>query len=435
VLSLALPRWEWSAERRQQWQSALESWCALDRIVILVELPPASVPRSVLLAEGLRNVLWLADAGRSDAAETLAALETLRAARCHLAGVALNREGTAPVRSRFSRWTGAAAVLLAAGLGVGAPRAAAQESFSDAGPARRAAWQQRLTLGPGDVLSFHYFGAPELTREEVPIGPDGRISYLEAENIMAAGLTVDEFRARLNEALGRYRRAPQAYVIPEVYHSKKYYLLGAVVATGVFPLDQPTTVIEAVARARGFETGLSDGDTVDSADFSRSFLERDGRRLPVDFARLFLHGDLSQNVALEPGDYLYFPPAASGAIYVIGEVNRPGALAWDGDATALSAIASRGGFTHRAWQKRVLVVRGSLDHPQALPVDVAGALRGQAPNLALQPGDLVYVSSRPWIRGQELLDDAATAFVESAVVTWTGVNVGPDLIRRPSPSP
>jgi hypothetical protein len=77
------------------------------------------------------------------------------------------------------------------------------------------------------------------------------------------------------------------------------------------------------------------------------------------------------------------------------------------------------------------VVRGSLDHPVAIGVDVNGALTGDSPNLALQPGDLVYVSSRPWIRAEELLDQAAQAFVESAVVTWTGINVGPSIISRP----
>ena len=42
---------------------------------------------------------------------------------------------------------------------------------ADDAPHQLTDWQQRLTLGPGDVLSFHLFGSPELTREEVPIGP------------------------------------------------------------------------------------------------------------------------------------------------------------------------------------------------------------------------------------------------------------------------
>ena len=433
-VNIPLPGWVWDLERRKRWQTALEVWRAIEHVVIFVELPPASVAETVLLAENIPNLLWLVDSNRSDAAETHRDLETLRDARCNLVGAVLNRERAAPVRNRFSRWLGSSAVLLFVGLGLAwpAPKTSAAETasskspggFSVVDPAARADWQKRLTLGPGDVLSFHLFGSPELTREEVPIGPDGRISYLEAENIVAAGLTVDEFRDRLNEELGKFRRAPQAFVTPLSYRSKRYYVLGTVVQKGIFPLDRPITIIEAVARAHGFETGVSRGNLVETTDFSRSFIGRGGQRLPVDFEKLFLHGDLSQNIALEPGDYLYFPAAASGAIYVLGEVRAPGAVPFDSDTSVLSAIATRGGFTTRAWTKHVLVVRGSRDHPEAFKIDANGALVGNAPNLALQPGDLVYVSNRPWIRAEELLDRATSAFVEAAVISWTGVHIG-----------
>jgi hypothetical protein len=42
------------------------------------------------------------------------------------------------------------------------------------------------------------------------------------------------------------------------------------------------------------------------------------------------------------------------------------------------------------------------------------------------------VANRPWIKAEDLLDDAASAFIESAVVTWTGLNVGPDIFSRPN---
>jgi protein involved in polysaccharide export with SLBB domain/capsular polysaccharide biosynthesis protein len=438
VVTIPLPGWIWNLERRKQWRSAMEAWRVIDHLVILVELPPAFEAESVLLAENIPNLLWLVNGCRTDATETLTDLETLRHASCNLVGAVFNRERAAPLSRSFSRWAGSSAVLLLLGLCLAAPAAAeppqspeAPAVFSAAGPAQRAEWQRRLTLGPGDVLSLHLFGAPELTREDVPIGPDGRISYLEARNVPAAGLTVDELRESLNTELGRFRRAPQAYITPVSYHSKRYYMLGTVVQKGVFFLDRPTTIIEAVARARGFETGVSRGDTVDATDFSRSFLTRGGRRVPVDFERLFMHGDLSQNVALEPDDYLYFPAASSGEIYVLGEVGLPGPVSYDSEVSALSAIVSRGGFAPGAWTARVLVVRGSLDHPVAFKVDIAGALNGSSPNMALLPGDLVYVANRPWIRAEDLLDAAATAFVESAVVTWTGLNVGPSIISRP----
>ncbi len=443
-VDIPLPGWVWNLDRRKQWHTALEAWRAIDHVVIFVELPPASVAETVLLAENVPNVLWLVDSNRSDATETHAELETLRDARCNLVGAVLNRERAAPLRGRFSRWFGSSAAVLSLALALIAPppahaaavatqissapspaSASAPVAFSVTDLTARAAWQQRLTLGPGDLLSFHLFGAPELTREDVPIGPDGRVSYLEAENLLAAGLSVDELRDRLNTELGKFRRAPQAYITPRAYRSQRYYVLGTVVQKGIFPLDRPLTVIEAVARARGFETGVSRGNLVETTDFSRSFITRGGQRLPLDFEKLFVHGDLSQNVALEPGDYLYFPAAAAGSIHVLGEVRAPGAVTFDSDTSVLSAIATRGGFGLRAWKKHVLVVRQTAGQPEAFKVDAHGALAGTAPNFALRPGDLVYVSNRPWIRVEELLDRAASAFIEAAVISWTGLNIGP----------
>ena len=431
-VDIPLPGWVWNLERRKQWQIALDAWRTIEHVVIFVELPPASVAETVLLAENVPNLLWLVDSNRSDATETHRDLETLRHARCNLVGAVLNRERAAPLRGRFSRWFGASVAVLCIGLGLTAslPRAHAAEpapaspAFSVVDPAARADWQKRLTLGPGDVLSFHLFGAPELTRNEVPVGPDGRVSYLEAENLVAAGLTVDELRDRLNEELGKFRRAPQAFVTPLSYRSKRYYVLGTVVQKGIFPLDRPITIIEAVARARGFETGISRGNVVETTDFSRSFIGRGGQRLPVDFEKLFLHGDLSQNIALEPGDYLNFPAAASGSIHVLGAVRTPGAVPYEGDTSVLSAIATRGGFTVGAWKKHVMVVRNSGERPEAFKIDALGALAGTTPNFALQPGDIVYISNRPWLRVEELLDRATSAFVEAAVISWTGLNIG-----------
>lgn len=442
-IDLPLSGWVWDVEHRRQWRSALELWSSVEHVVIFVELPPASATETVLLAKNIPNLVWVVDGNSSDAAETRAELANLRAADCHLVGAVLNRERTVPVQERYSRWFATATAAVAAAIVFGghpsrvdaaetAPMATVQPAtFSVVDPSQRADWQKRLTLGPGDVLRFQLYGAPDLTREDVPVDPDGRISYLEAENVVASGLTVDELRDRVTNELAKYRRTPQVAISPLSFHSKHYYLLGSVMQRGVYPLDRPITIIEAVARAHGFETSISRGNVIETTDFSHSFIERRGRRLPVDFDKLFVHGDLSQNVVLEPDDYLYFPAGAAGAVYVLGEVRTPGAVAFDDQTSVLTAIANRGGFTERAWKQRVLVVRNSQIQPETFRVNAYGALEGKNTNLELKPGDVVYISNRPWARAEELLDRAASAFVESAVITWTSIHVGagiPDAI-------
>jgi len=425
--------WARNLQNRREWESALSAWRTIESIVIFVELPPVTDPEAVLLAQSLPNLVWLAESHKAGADETLQQLETLRHGRCHLVGAVLNRERASALTRRFSRWFGHRTTIIASLAGLAGSPASAQlppnpdaapaappAAFAVIEPAQRAAWQQRFTLGPGDLLNLSLFGQPELTQLQVPVGPDGRVSYLEAENVAAAGLTVDEFRVALNTALAQFRRSPEVVVTPAGYHSKKIYVMGSVVKKGAFTLDRPMTVIEALSLAQGFIPVPADRNQAVSADLTQSFLSRHGTRVPVDFSKLFLEGDLSQNIALEPGDYLYFPPGDPVEVYVLGEVRFPGPAPFTPHSTSMEAIAVRGGFSDRAWQGRLLVIRGTLDHPQVFVVNAHDVLAAKTGDFELQPHDIIYVNSRPWIRGEDLLDIAVSAFLQSAVVTATG---------------
>jgi len=289
----------------------------------------------------------------------------------------------------------------------------------------RAVWQRHLTLGPGDTLNLAVVDMVDTAQKDVPIGPDGRLTFLQARDVPAAGLTIDELRSKLDEALGKFYQNPRVIVTPAAFHSKKYYVLGAVSGRGVYALDRPLTIIEALARAGGLETGLYERNTVELADLTHSFLVRDGKRMSVDFERLFQRGDLAQNVLLEPDDYLYFALATANEIYVLGEVYAPGVAAYLPRTSVIGAIAARGGFTIRAFKSRVLVVRGSLNQPQTFVVDTSSILSGKAPDFKLQSKDIIYVSQSPWVRAEEIIDTAATAFIQGVVVGTTTRKVGP----------
>jgi protein involved in polysaccharide export with SLBB domain/capsular polysaccharide biosynthesis protein len=475
VVHIPLPGWVWNLERRKQWREALNHWRKIDNLVILVELPPACVAEAVLLGSNLPNLVWLADSGKADAGETRVQLNTLRDARCNLVGAVLNREQSVPLRKRFPRWIGC--LMIASALGV--PAAIAQNTpvaqnespapklsplelavaqpanrgpsfselpanppepalalqtnlaFSVVNPSQRAVWQQHLTLGPGDVLNLGLYGAPELARAEVSIGPDGRVSYLEAQDVRADGLTIDELRAALDKELANYRRAPRSMITPVAFRSKRYYILGKVMTKGVYTLDRPMTILEAIARAHGLENGLVDRNVVDLADFQKSFLARGGKRYPLNFEKLFQEGDLSQNVPIEPGDYIYFPSTDIKEVYVVGEVRLPGAVTYSADITIMAAITERGGYSDRAYKSKVLVVRGSLNNPEAIAVNTHAILDGKEPDFKLQPRDIIYVNSRPFIRVEELADLAATAFIQSLITSWVGI----DLVRPFSQNP
>lgn len=449
TLDIPVSKWVWNLENRRHWREAVRRWREMDNAAVFLDLPPASHSEAVLLSEEFSSLIWLCGKDMADISQTRAQLETLHYARSDLVGVVFNRATTPERKNPWARVVGLALTLALPFLSIGlsaqevAPPAGGlvlatngHPAFSISSPAQLADWQKRLTLGAGDVLNISLYEQLDSDRKGLIIGPDGRLNYLQARDVMASGLTIDELRAQLETVLGRFYRPPlRVIIVPQAYTSKKYYLLGNVVQKGVFPLDRPVTIIEAIAQAQGFVTTVGRRSTLMLADLPRAFLirqeEKEGaRRVNVDFEGLFLRGDLSQNISLAPGDYLYFPPLDLQELYVLGEVHTPGVMPYTPEMTVLRAIASHGGFTDRSYRKRVLVVRGSLTHPLTTIVDVSGILKAQGLDMKLEPRDIVYVSRKPWYKAEELLQSAISDFLRAAVVSWTGNNVGP-FIKEP----
>lgn len=305
------------------------------------------------------------------------------------------------------------------------PSTATTPALGNKGPTSVVSWRNRYELGPGDVVNFSLFGRPELDRTYFRISPDGTVSFLQAQNIKIAGLTLDEARLTLEKALGDHFRSPRVIITPQEVASKRFTILGKVVIRGVVTLERPITLVEAVANAGGLETGLFESNTVELADLDRSFISRNGQRLPVDFRRLLQDGDMSLNIEIEPNDFIYIASNISNDFYVLGSVANPGVQGLTPDSSVVSAITRRGGFSERAWKDRVLVIRGSVSEPKTFIVNVKEILAAKEKDFKLEPKDIVYVADTPWAEVQEISQLALSAFVTSATSSWVNQNVGP----------
>lgn len=294
-------------------------------------------------------------------------------------------------------------------------------------------WRDRYELGPGDVLSFSMFGRDGLDRSGLRIAPDGTISYLNAQSVSLSGLTIDEARTKIEKELSAHFKNPRVIIIPTGVASKRYTILGKVVDKGVFTLDRPLTLVEAVANSRGMETGLFERATVELADLDRSFLSRRGKRLAIDFRRLFLESDLTQNVDIEPGDFIYIASNIANDYYVFGAVKNPGTQGLTPGASITAAFARRGGFTNKAWLDRILVVRGGLTKPKTYVVNLRKILAGKEPDFPLKPKDIIYICDRPWAKAEELTESAILAFVGAASSSLMSTHI-PPLIKPASDS-
>lgn len=431
---LADRAWTWKLEHRARWHRAVEAWQNIPTLALLVELPVLSELDAVLAAELMPAVVWVAASGESAQQELAELLETVEAAEIPLAAAVLNREPKS--LARLARLPGLGRFSLALLLWVCAwPLGAtasettnavgAGELSASAAASKLAAWQEHFTVGAGDIFNLRIYGRTETIRIRVPIGPDGRLSFLEARSVPVAGLTVDEMRARLDAVLAKSYKHARTIITPVEWHSKQYYLMGAVVDRGAFALDRPLTIIEAVAQARGIATGLYEHNTIELADLPRAFIVRGNQRLPVDFDKLFGKGDLSQNILIEPGDYLYFPSGTLNEVYLLGAVRNPGPLGLTAEKTLIGVLTVRGGFLPTAYKQRVLVVRGALQNPQTFVVNPAAILAAREPDFELQPKDIIFVAEKPWQRVEDLLEMAINSYVQAMVTTWVGLNVKP----------
>lgn len=297
-------------------------------------------------------------------------------------------------------------------------------------------------LGPGDQLDIEMLGDPS-TRASVTVGPDGRIYYYMLPGLDVWGLTLPEARTRLGDELKKFiREKPVLSLTLRVVASQRVWVLGRVNSPGVYTLAGPTTLLDAVAQAGGLSSSSSAfaalaagagvtgpaGSSSEAADLSRSFIIRQGRVLPVDFQQLLRDGALSQNIYLQPDDFIFLPSARTSQIHILGAVVQPHSEKMTGALTVVQAIALSGGADREAILSNVAILRGSLAAPQIAIVAVDQILLGQAPDVRLEPGDIVFVPFAP----QRVLTRYVNLILDTFART-VGVNAGARAVSGNAP--
>ncbi len=245
-------------------------------------------------------------------------------------------------------------------------------------------------LVPGDVVDIMVVGHEDM-RKELPVRPDGAISYFYLGDVPASGLTVEELRTQIEDGLKHYLRYPQVSVVLKKAREAQFAILGKVVRPGVYPINGPTTIVTAVGLAQGLASGQYEGSTIEIADLKNSYLVRRNRVVPVDFELLIHRGDTTQDVLLEDGDYIYIPSSLAQEVFILGEVYKPRSYGFRGRVTLLQAVSESGGFRPTASLAHVVVMRGQYGRKQIIPVNVKQIVSGQIPDPDLEVGDVVFV--------------------------------------------
>lgn len=156
-------------------------------------------------------------------------------------------------------------------------------------------------LQPGDILTVSVWKETDLSMD-VLVRPDGGISMPLTGEIDAAGHTVEQVRAVLEQRLRKYIPDPTVAVIVKQTAGNQIFVIGKVNRPGEYPINRPVDVMQALSLAGGMTPFAAANDI--------RVLRRDGTRqvtLRFRYSDIERGRNLEQNVELRSGDTVVVP--------------------------------------------------------------------------------------------------------------------------------
>ena len=266
-------------------------------------------------------------------------------------------------------------------VGIASPFVYAQET------AKGLPDQSAITLGPGDLIDLTVFDVPELVLK-VRVDANGVVSLPLMGDVKLAGMTVRDAQRFIARELVEHQmvKEPQVSLFIEEFATQGITVYGEVNTPGIYPLMGPHHLYDVISAAGGLT--LKSGRTVTVLHVG----QRDNPQVvvlanesvnenPVEYA----------NVPVYPGDTVIVSKA--GMVYVLGEVNKPGAFLMEDNTSisVLKATALAGGTTKLASLKGSMILRKSLAGTTQTRIPLDKIYHGKAADLQLHAEDIVFV--------------------------------------------
>lgn len=235
-------------------------------------------------------------------------------------------------------------------------------------------------VGPRDVLHVEVFGEPDCTRE-VRVSETGHMTLPYIGTFDAKGLTLHELSREIERRyLDGILLKPEVAVAVKEYRSKPFQLVGAVKSPGVYYLNRPITVREALGEAGWINTEKSSRQV--------SVRRADGRELRLSVEDV-IRGEAGEQPVL-PGDVIAVEEGKW--VYVSGQVGSPGAVLFHDGLTVYQALLKAGDVAPTARLRRAYLVR---EDGERVKVNLKRIRDNKEPDIQMQPGDRLMVHESP----------------------------------------
>ncbi len=183
--------------------------------------------------------------------------------------------------------------------------------------------QDEYVIGHGDIISVSVYGegdmapstavggarpaeagdVPRVSGAGVMVMMDGRVSLLHIGDVEVVGLTLTQLADYLKQLYATVYEDPIVTTTLVQSNSLRYTVMGNVTAPGVFFLDYPLTIVQAVARSGGFTEWANREVTIVRETVKET--EQDlfkGNTLSFDYDDFISGKNLQKNITIRSGD-------------------------------------------------------------------------------------------------------------------------------------
>jgi len=286
-------------------------------------------------------------------------------------------------------------------------------------------YARHYILGPNDVVSLEFFGAPELNIQELRIPPNGQITLPGTQYLMAAGKTLSQFKDLIETAMDPYLK--DSTISLNLVQSKPFTvkITGAVLNPGTYEIninptgnsplviaagtkpDRATPLMSSLLLTAGgvkydadinnvqvYNTITHERFNIDLLDMIQS---QNGGDLYLAFGDQIHVNALPLGVEVNPEKFKLYDSAtfspATFPVRVYGYVRNPGVIPVDPrQSNNLNSVLMQAGGYYQDYAyspKSILLMRPNRDG-----TFTERRIDPTKEDIALLPNDLIYVPER-----------------------------------------
>lgn len=222
---------------------------------------------------------------------------------------------------------------------------------------------------------------------------NGKICLPNISSIEVKGMTLNEIRKKVQTAYCDQLPNAQVFINFKKRYEQQVQIIGA--GKSMVTVDGRMRLSEVLAKAK----------VPPHANLFKSYVMREGQKLPLDLYKLIHEGDERQNIVMRGGDQIFMAKMDDASVMVTGEVFKPMIIPIPyGFISLREALVTAGGIPFTGDKGCIQIIRGNLPRPKIYCLVWEEITRLPNQSLWLMPGDVVVISEKPITQWNRFID-------------------------------